>query len=105
MGEAVSGSAPELQFFFFNIYFSIRQEKPSVCILSELIPSTERDVTNRMVRDRKLTGWVSSQTEMEQCKVFQDPQHPDLGSLANPSDRPLLSIWVRKGTASVVACL
>lgn len=59
-------------------------EKPSVCILSELIPSTEREVTSRMVWDVKLTGWVSSQTKMELCRVFQDLQHPDLGSQQTP---------------------
>lgn len=31
--------------------------------------------------DAKLDDWVSSQTEVGQCKVFQEVQHPDLAFL------------------------
>ena len=52
-------------------------------------------------RGRLQAGWcgmwsylvgVSSQTKMEQCNVFQELQHPDLGLLANLSDSPLLCL-------------
>lgn len=78
--------------------------KKPVCVLSELMTSTERGVTSRTVWDVRMSGWVSSQTKTEQCKMFQDLQDPALSSLANPSGRPLLCVWIRKGTVSAVAC-
>lgn len=55
--------------FFFYIHFITWREKPSVCVLSELIPSLVREVTSRMVWGVRLTSWVSSQikTELWRC--------------------------------------
>ncbi|KAF4792418.1 Oxysterol-binding protein-related protein 8 [Turdus rufiventris] len=62
-----------------DITSSLLLYQTAVCIVS--YRSTQKEVTSGMLGDAKLDDWVSSQTEVGQCKVFQEVQHPDLAFL------------------------